>query len=855
MATDLERLIVTLQADVRGYQAGMQKALGITNKNARAIENRYRQMSTSISRAITAPIAGIGAALGTREIMKYADAWTQAGNLIRSAASASGVQTRSLEEIRKGADDARTSLETYSSLYASLIRSASGVAKSEEEIATATNLVAKAMKAGGAGVAEQQAAILQLGQALGSGVLQGDELRSLKENAPVIAKAIADEFGVTVASLKKLGEEGKLTSERVFRAILNAQKPIEAQFAQTNATISDGFTKLSNAVTEYVGKAAEATGVTGAINSILSALAGNIENVAAAAAAAGAVILSRYVPALARAAISQAAMVATNPFLLLATGIGAAAFALTAFGDEITPVQGQLASLGDYAATIWGSITGAVTTAAAAISDAFLGTISYISEAMGGLSVTWADVGNFIKGAINAQIGMIVAAYNIIVATFTKLPAAIGEQVINGVNVVIKAIEDMANKAVHAINATIEAVNRIPGVELGTLDDVSLGRVRNQFEGAGKAAGEAYVEGVKGALSKDYLGDVFSGVQSKAEERAQRRSETAGAGYDAPSTEGYGSSIGAPPPPSDTGSKGRKKGRTRKDELEREIDQIKKRTAAIIGQTEAQSGLNPYIEDYGYALAKAEAQQDLLSAAQAAGITLTAEQRQKIEELAEAYAQATAAKGQLDESQSQVADGIQAINDARKDSIRGLIDDLVEGKLSADSFADALKNIGTKLIDIAMNSMFSGPNGGFNTGIFGGGGIFSGLFGGGSVGAPATGTGFLASLYHDGGIVGRDGTPRAVHPSVFRGARRYHTGGVAGLVPGEVPAILQRGERVLTRGEQAAMGGGGRMDVRVYVDQDGNWQAAVANIAGPVAARVVDKRAPGAVAKSRAYRE
>ena len=222
----------------------MQKALGITNSNARAIENRYRQMSSEISRAITAPLAGIGAALSTREIVRYADAWTQANNLIRAAGASAGVQTRSLSDLRKGADDARTSLEAYSQLYASLIRSASGVAKSEEEIATATNLVAKAMKAGGASTAEQQAAILQLGQALGSGVLQGDELRSLRENAPVIAKAIADEFGVTIAGLKKLGEDGKLTSDRVFRAILNARAPIEAPSRQVTPTASQSSPRL-----------------------------------------------------------------------------------------------------------------------------------------------------------------------------------------------------------------------------------------------------------------------------------------------------------------------------------------------------------------------------------------------------------------------------------------------------------------------------------------------------------------------------------------------------------------------------------------------------------------------------------
>src|SRR5690606_168511 len=102
---------------------------------------------------------------------------------------------------------------------------------------------------------EQAAGILQLGQALGSGFLQGDELRSIRENAPLLAQAIANEFGVTIAKLKDLGAEGELTTDRVFKAILNAQKEIDAIFGTTSSTIAEGFTRVQNALTEYIGQA------------------------------------------------------------------------------------------------------------------------------------------------------------------------------------------------------------------------------------------------------------------------------------------------------------------------------------------------------------------------------------------------------------------------------------------------------------------------------------------------------------------------------------------------------------------------------------------------------------------------
>ncbi len=109
-------------------------------------------------------------------------------------------------------------------------------------------------------------------------------------------------------------------------------------------------------------------------------------------------------------------------------------------------------------------------------------------------------------------------------------------------------------------------------------------------------------------------------------------------------------------------------------------------------------------------------------------------------------------------------------------------------------------------------------------------GALGGMFGGG---------GLLASILHSGGVVGAGGPTRAVPALAFAGAPRMHSGGWAGLRPDEVPAILQRGERVLSRREVAAgLQPGGKVDVRVYVDHDGNWRAAVERISGRVSARI-----------------
>ncbi|PWK65875.1 tape measure protein [Aminobacter sp. AP02] len=282
MATDLERLVVQLSADFKSFEKGLARAQGVSNRQFSAIEARARKLNTNLdsigrqaANSLIAPLSGIGAALGVREIARYADTWTEAGNKIRAAAQIAGVSTRSLDVLKDSANAARADFSTYVDLYAKLIRSASGVAKSELEVATATDVVTRAFKAGGASTQEQIAGIMQLSQALGSGVLQGDELRSLRENAPLLAKAIADEFKTTIAGLKDLGAEGKLTSERVFKAILAAQKPIGAAFAVTNATIQDAISRINNEFTAYIGNADASAGASRKLVEALQYLADN----------------------------------------------------------------------------------------------------------------------------------------------------------------------------------------------------------------------------------------------------------------------------------------------------------------------------------------------------------------------------------------------------------------------------------------------------------------------------------------------------------------------------------------------------------------------------------------------------
>jgi len=269
MVATVGSISIDLSTNVAKFSAGFRSAATTveqqSNRMARGISVAQRQFE---SFARTAAIS-LGGALSTRTIYDYANAWVEAGNKLRAAGEISGIQTRSIQRLNEIATKTRSGLVETVDLYAKLIRTGSGVARSEQEIADATEIINKAFKAGGAAASEQAAGILQLSQALGSGFLQGDELRSIRENAPLLAKAIADEFGVTIGGLKALGAAGEITSERVFRAILKARNNIDKAFDKTRATLADNIEILKNSGIQFVGTFDNTTGaIQGTANAI-----------------------------------------------------------------------------------------------------------------------------------------------------------------------------------------------------------------------------------------------------------------------------------------------------------------------------------------------------------------------------------------------------------------------------------------------------------------------------------------------------------------------------------------------------------------------------------------------------------
>src|SRR5690606_2598685 len=114
--------------EVTGFSSRVNRRF---HSMGRQIDRAFENVGRNMMRSLTGPLAGLGGVLATREVMQYADAWTEAGNKVAAAGSVVGMAGRSLEEIRQIADDTRASFGDTVDLYSRMLRSAGNVAESE----------------------------------------------------------------------------------------------------------------------------------------------------------------------------------------------------------------------------------------------------------------------------------------------------------------------------------------------------------------------------------------------------------------------------------------------------------------------------------------------------------------------------------------------------------------------------------------------------------------------------------------------------------------------------------------------------------------------------------------------------
>jgi len=297
-------ILERLRGPMREYQANL-RALDMLHRKGMVSASEYASELMRMKAASSSPSAGgfnVGGALAiggsvmagaglARGLINAADEDTQMRNRLTSVADLAGKASLPMEKLYerlRGVSVAtRTDLETTVGSFTAMSSATRALGISQERVLAMTENLGKAFKVGGRSSAESAAAMMQLGQALASGRLQGDEFRSMMENATPLMNQLAEALGVTIGKLREMSSAGELTSKVVFEGLEKGAGATTKAFAKTNATIGENLSIAKSELKQF-GVAALQFGrdYISPSADVESAMLGHVRNMQAAADAA-----------------------------------------------------------------------------------------------------------------------------------------------------------------------------------------------------------------------------------------------------------------------------------------------------------------------------------------------------------------------------------------------------------------------------------------------------------------------------------------------------------------------------------------------------------------------------------------
>ncbi|HGN0094192.1 TPA: tape measure protein, partial [Morganella morganii] len=276
----------------RTLEQGGRKAASASRETKRAISELNNELS-SIKSTVTGVMGAMAGAFATQQLISYADTWSQLSGRLKLASVSAEDFSRAQQELMSLSQRTGTSLAANTNLYARIAQSMRDAGYASGDVAKVTETIATSLKLSGASTEEASSVITQLSQALGSGVLRGEEFNAVMENGGRLAKLLADGMGTTIGGLREMSQSGKLTIDKIV-PILTSTEQLRKEFEQLPQTVSGASQKIENAFMAWVGGANEASGATSTLTGALNGIAGNIDTIATVAGALVGVGLARY---------------------------------------------------------------------------------------------------------------------------------------------------------------------------------------------------------------------------------------------------------------------------------------------------------------------------------------------------------------------------------------------------------------------------------------------------------------------------------------------------------------------------------------------------------------------------------
>jgi len=366
-----------------------EKGSATVKRSLKSIGETSKKSSDAVN-VLRRALAALGGVLAIRKIVRSADAYTNLQNRLKLVTSGSAQLEAVTGKLFSIAQETRNAFKATGEFYARTALAAKDLGKSQNQLLKFTELTNKAIATSGVTAEEAASGLIQLSQGISSNRLAGDELRSVLENIPAVADAIARGLGTTRGELRRLAAEGKLTASVIIEAILKDGETVNKQFDKISITIGQALTKIDNSFIKLIGSF---KGASGTVAGVLSTIADNFELIAKAAAIAAVAVLTKFIPVIAisliravglttrsllllriamasafsgnilksirairLAVVSLNVALIANPIGIIVAAVAAAITALTLFRDNIIFVKDEALTLGDIMSGVWGLI-------------------------------------------------------------------------------------------------------------------------------------------------------------------------------------------------------------------------------------------------------------------------------------------------------------------------------------------------------------------------------------------------------------------------------------------------------------------------------------------------------------------
>lgn len=217
-------------------------------------------------------MAALGVGFGAKELADIADEYSNMAGRINIAVGETGNFEGALQGVKDVSLATNSNLSATTQLFTKINDAGKELGMTQEQSLELTKTITQAIQLGGGAAESNEAAIIQLTQALQSGVLRGDEFNSIMEQAPGISQALAASLGVTTGELRTMAGEGKLSAQTVIQALQEQSAAIESDYEKLPLTIGKALQKIQTQWQILIGEFDQDNGASSKVAEWISAL-------------------------------------------------------------------------------------------------------------------------------------------------------------------------------------------------------------------------------------------------------------------------------------------------------------------------------------------------------------------------------------------------------------------------------------------------------------------------------------------------------------------------------------------------------------------------------------------------------